>query len=183
MSLRRLPTRSSALLGLILCSGLGSAQDDSNWKLCGFSPASKDAVGIFYLQNEIKRMPSGNIQVWTKALSSSKLQKASAATRPNDLIFNRVVDKVAANYKPPFEKIKPLNQNELLDVVGFEVIADAGTIAPTARILWELDCGQAMYRMVSIITDKKSNSTPTAWQPVPPESTIRSIQTLICQAT
>jgi len=126
---RRGPAIQKALLlGLALCATVGHTKDDLDWKLCGFTGTSKDNVGVFFLQSEIKRMLSGIVQVWTKALSSTKLQKASDAMRPNDALFKRVVAKVAAYYQPPYGTIRTLKQSEMLDVISYEVIADAGTI-------------------------------------------------------
>lgn len=175
--------RTLALLCLTSCASLAIAQEDSDWKLVGFSPIGKDAVGVFYLQNEITRMPSGNIQVWTKALSSTKLQKAVLAVKPNDPLIQALAHKVVIGYQPPYSKVKKLSQDELLDVLSYEALANAGDIKPKVRILWEIDCRQSQYRTVSIITEKASGSPQSVWEPVPPESTIRSLKIEACPAT
>ena len=159
----------------------GASGGEDEWQLAGFSEAPR-AVAVFLLAAEIKREPTGKVQVWTKALSLSRLQHMYD-TRGKDAAFvNRVVNKVAAHYVPAIAQVKTITLEQSIEFVAFEEIAnEQDAVTPEARILWEIDCTQSMYRTLSVITKTgSSSSAPGSWQPVPPESTIRSLKTLTC---
>lgn len=171
------------ILGIaLLLSTVSSAQDAPDWKLVGFSEAKgkEPSTGVFYLQSEIKRLPAGIVQVWTKSLSSAKLQRAyESAKKPFIAI---VVEKVRSGYQPPYATVTKLTDDQRIDAVSYEVLADEGSINPVARMLWDIDCGQSTYRIVSMITaEREVTHPPGERMAVPPESLIQTLAALACK--
>jgi hypothetical protein len=174
--------------GLFLPCSIASAaaaNSDSGaeyeWQLAGFSDAHQ-SVALFILASEIKREPAGKVQVWTKALSLSRLQHMFDMRGKDAAFVNRVAAKVAAHYVPAIAQVKTITLEQSIEFVAFEDIAnEQDAITPEMRILFEIDCAQSIYRTMSIVTKTgSSRSVPGGWEPVPPESTIRSIKKLTC---
>ena len=161
---------------LTICTAAESGED-GGWQLAGFSEAPH-AVAVFFLASEIKREPTGNVQVWTKALSLSRLQHVYDVKGKDQTFINRVAKKVAAYYVPSIALVKTITADQSIEVIAFEDIAnDQDTITPEVRILWEIDCAQSIYRTMSIVTKTgRSSSGPGGWEPVPPELSSSSSQ-------
>jgi hypothetical protein len=173
--------RSLPVLPLLLIV-TAHAQETSDWKLLGFQGAKKDKQppAMFYLANEIKRSP-GSVQVWTKVLSGENLTKV-LNTKPSDAVISSVTEKVKSDYQPPYVTLrKSSDSKERLMVISMEVLADASLVPPDVRMLWEFNCGESTYRVLSTVSDEGSAPPLLMWQPVPPESLIHDLATLTCK--
>ena len=75
--------------------------------------------------------------------------------------------------------------DQMETIVPMELTADADSISPTARIFYELNCSQKMYRELSVsfsVNGKHGSiDEPSAWKFVPPEGNGASLQKLLCR--
>ena len=162
-----------------LLAALGAPAD---WKLYAFTATKKQAV-LFYLRSEIVRTPPGHVQVWIKALDYGKINRAYNHLDQKGGVFQNSAKKVATGYEPPFGTVTKLDQNQLVDIVVFEELANEASINPTLRVLYEIDCPQKLLRQVSLMGGQptQTDSRVHEWEHVPPESTVDTLSKLICQ--
>jgi hypothetical protein len=121
---------------LLLLTALVSAQGH-DWKFVGCDDTDPRQPCFFYQPSEIKKLPGGDIQVWTKSLSKQQMKSAGAA---ND-----------------------------------------ASLHPISRMLFEIDCEQAEFRTLSVITDEGAPMpSPSPWFHAPPGSMTHSLVTLTC---
>jgi hypothetical protein len=171
------------LLSLLLTAAATHAQETSDWKLLGFQAAKKakeEPPAMFYLASEIKRSPTGNVQVWTKTFSGQKLTTVMN-TRPSDALTASVKEKVQSSYQPPYVTLRKSGENERLMVIAMEALADSNLAAPDIKMLWEFNCAESTYRILSAISEDGQSSSSFVWQPVPPETLIHDLATLTCK--
>jgi hypothetical protein len=153
---------------------------EDDWKVFGFTDPPK-AEMMFLLQSDLTHPSANSVRVWTKVLSSPKLTNASQSLTKHDPAFEQIVRKLAAKYTPPLAKVRKVSDDEALDLIGFEAIADVGTIKPKMRVLYEINCAEETFRVITVVADNASpGAPPSAWRPVPPESNMRYMQLLTC---
>lgn len=168
-------------LALVACTSSAAALDaPADWKLFAFS-GTPTPVALFYLDSEIVRTP-GHVQVWIKTLSVRKLN--SDHTSKSEVIQNTAKLSIQG-YVPPVGTLTKLTAEEIQNLTLFEQLADEGSITPTLRILFEIDCRQKLTRTLSIIGSKPSASDNRAreWEHVPPESNLETLSKLTCKPT
>ena len=162
--------------------GLQAQTKPLDWKLYGFRKVSSDQMELFYERSQIKHVQTGYVLVWTMELSTEEIEAARRAMG-KDLI-DRVERKVAANYVPPYGRIKELRHDEMITVISSEEIANDAEIQPRARLLYELDCPGRMYRERSIYTASdgttRTPDTTSRWQLLAPQTGAASLITLVC---
>ena len=181
MKTRMLDSVTGLAVCLLFGARLAGAADNQEWRLVGFTSEGPKDTATFYL-DDIMRTDSGTLKVWTKSLDGAKMRRASRSTKPSDPSVRRIAAKHVMGYRPPYSKVKQLSDDEMLDVLSYEEIADSGRVKPSIRIQLEFDCAQSQYRIVSAITDKGQTSPFFAMQPVPPESTMSVLKMMVCTA-
>jgi hypothetical protein len=172
------------LLGLSLLLATASyAQETSDWKLLGFMDAKnpKEPPAMFYLVNEIKRSPTGSVQVWTKTLSGAGITKVMN-TKPSDAVTSSITEKFKSGYQPPYITLrKSTDDKEKFMAIAMEVLADSGTVPPDVRMLWDFNCKESTYRIPSALSSTQTVLPQFVSQPVPPESLIHDLATQVCK--
>ena len=162
--------------------GLRAQTKPLDWKLYGLTKVSSDQMELFYERSQIKHVQTGYVLVWTMKLSAKEIEVARRAMG-EDLIY-RVERKVAANYVPPYGRIKELSRDEIIAVISSEEIANDAEIQLHARILYQLDCPGRMYRERSIYTASDGTTrtldSTSRWQPLAPQTDVASLTTLLC---
>ena len=162
--------------------GLRAQTKPLDWKLYGLTKVGPDQMELFYERSQIKHVQTGYVLVWTMELSAKEIEAVRRAMG-KDLI-DRVERKVAANYVPPYGRIKELSRDEMNAVISSEEIANDAEIQPRARLLYELDCPGRMYRERSIYTASDGTThtldTTSRWQLLAPQTDVASLTTLLC---
>jgi hypothetical protein len=167
--------------GLLTCTCLATADGSSSWKLYAFAKPTDQQAALFYLESEIIRTPGpGHVQVWIEALDVVKIE---AALDKKSAAIDKTADLIVAGYKPPLGTVSNLTGNQVLTIVAYERVADQATVTPTVRILYDVDCAQKQFRILSLITGKPTNADnePRPWQHVPPESASETLTKLVCR--
>ena len=136
----------------LLLTALGCAQEVYDWKFVGCDDTDPRQPCFFYQPGDIKKLPGGDIQVWTKALGGKQLRQRNLSKDSVD----KAAMKAATGYEPPYAKINKLNRDQRLEIIASEGVANEGSVHPISRMLFEIDCEQAEFFLVAI-TCKQSN--------------------------
>jgi hypothetical protein len=165
----------------LLCTGLAAADGSTVWRLYAFSKLPKE-VALFYLESEVVRTP-GHVQVWTKALDAAKVEADNHGKKTAAL--SQTAELLLKGYKPPLSTVTDLTSDQVMTVILFERVADQATVTPTVRILYDIDCAQKQFRMLSMLMNNPTGreNQPSPWQHVPPESAIETLTKLVCRPT
>jgi hypothetical protein len=154
----------------------------SQWKFFGGSPSKAGDLTLFYSESDLTRLPTGILRVWTKGLRHNALEQAYK--KMDKGLIDKVAAKIAHYYIPPYAMLKDLSQDELVDVVSSEELANAATIQPSIRILYELNCAERTYRQLSVFLNMegktKTSSDVSQWDHIAPETNMASLSTLLC---
>lgn len=174
-----------ACVALICAAALRAQQPAADWKYYGSSKIGDDVdIELFYSKRDVKRLPSGHIEVWTKGLSETELEAARNVMDKNKALFDRVVAKFMANYQPPASKLVSLNQDQIIAMTSSEEIANDADIQPQMRVLYEMDCPGKLFRELDtfIVIGGKTESSERAseWHRVAPETNGANLLTLLC---
>jgi hypothetical protein len=158
----------------------------SDWKYVGDSVVGggggppRILTHDFYLSSELKRLPNKHVQVWTKSIAVTDMDKAQL----DEAAIQRAARKVTTGYMPPFVSMMSIPKQRV-DVIAFEEQADEAAIQPRMRALWEVDCEAQMVRSLSIVvTDRGKFGTsdkPDDWQHVVPETSGQWLMQLVCK--
>jgi hypothetical protein len=90
--------------------------------------------------------------------------------------------KAAAGYEPPYAKINNLNRDQRLEIIASEGAANDGSVHPISRMLFEIDCEQAEFRTLRVITDEGAPMTsPSPWFHAPPGSMAHFLIAITCR--
>lgn len=169
--------RKFSALWLLLCTRLAVAADaPPDWRMYGVTP-TEDRVALFFLHNKIVRSPPGHVQVWVKALDYAALNKFTEHAS-NDVVAKAIAK--ASKYVPPLTTVMTFTPEQVKSIRVYEQIADKGSLPPTLRALIEIDCGQKLYRELSVIAPGQSENKVQGWKNVPPESTQETLTKLTC---
>jgi hypothetical protein len=161
---------------LLLLTALSGAQGVYDWKFAGCDDTDPRQPCFFYQPGEIKKLPAGDIQVWTMALSMQQLKHQSKDN------VDKAAMKAATGYEPPYAKINNLNRDQLLEIIASEGAANEGALHPISRMLFEIDCEQAEFRTLSVITDEGAPTTsPGPWFHAPPGGMTHFLVALTCK--
>jgi hypothetical protein len=164
--------------GLIMWTGFSAAEEPPDWRMYGVTP-TEDNVALFFLYNEIVRSPPGHVQVWVKALEYEALNKFTE--HASDDVVAKAIAKASKAYVPPFSTVMTFTPEQVKSIRVYEQIADKGSLPPTLRALIEIDCGQRLYRELSVIALGHSDNKVQPWNHVPPESTQETLTKLTCK--
>jgi hypothetical protein len=143
----------------------------------GVTP-TEDRVALFFLYNKIVRSPLGHIQIWVKALDYAALNKFTE--HASEGVVAKAIGKASKAYVPPLATVMTLTPEQVKSIRVYEQIADKGSLPPTLQALIELDCGQKLYRELSVIAPGQSENKVQPWKHVPPESTQETLTKLTC---
>lgn len=186
MKLRRRFQRAASVgtcIWFLLCIAVASAQiKATDWKVYGYSKYKSETVALFYSAGEVRALPGGHVEIWTKALNQKDIEHAYESLSKAQQA--RLVEKIAAGYVPPYASITKVTPDQLIDLSASEEIANGSDIQPMARVLYELDCSDEVYRELSTHTwiggKAEISDTVSAWHHVPPETPASSLLSLAC---
>jgi hypothetical protein len=174
--------RTAIVLALSAAASLAHA-DGADWRFYGVTKMDDRDVGLFYSNQDIRRLDNGNIKFWVKGLSQSELDK-----RVRDPDFSkgpgidRAKKRVLNGYSPRFAVENNFTQDELVAVAALEEIANEAQIEPTMRVLFELNCGERVVRQLSAGGKGWSDDVPGVWKQVAPETTAAVLMAWVCPA-
>jgi len=169
--------REFTAVALFALAGLAHADEPVDWKVYAFSAAPRD-VALFYLSSDIVRA-GGKVQVWIKALEVKKLE-ADSNIKTETVLKNTTVLLLKA-YQPPVGSIAPLTKDQVTMITAYEQMADVGSIAPRAKILYEIDCAEKLVRVLSTVLSMHSDNTVRPWEHVAPETPLAALSKLTCK--
>src|SRR6267142_3330193 len=144
----------------LLLAGLAHADGPADWKVYGFTTAKPQTV-LFYLSSEIVRTP-GHVQVWMKSLDTKKLEGFFNDTKSPAL--EKTVTLWRNAYAPPLGTVITLSKDLAAMITAYEQLADLGTITPSLKILYEIDCSQRLTRVLSASTPTASSDVALQWE-------------------
>src|SRR5476649_1711754 len=148
-----------SLLVLFVC-GTGFAQSvTTDWKYYGQIRGTPTKPGasvrttlMFFDAKGVRRLPDGHLTVWTKAINKADVDKYASVK--NGPVQDETVHRVANYYAPPLASLLGVTPDKTLqvylDFVTWEVAANSAPIAPTMRVLDELNCQSQTMRSLSV---------------------------------
>ncbi|MBI1213778.1 MAG: hypothetical protein GC190_20145 [Alphaproteobacteria bacterium] len=158
----------------------------SDWKFYGGATvAGGEPEYLFYDAAGLQHVGT-HVKVWVKGLPSKELEKARDAADQG--LIDRAAKKLAHYYVPPIARLRNIDQDQAIDIILFEEIADDATIEPRSRILYEIDCPGKMIRDLSVWLVGQhgrpgTRDTPGEWKHIPPETNGAALSTLLCPLT
>lgn len=96
--------------------------------------------------------------------------------------------KKLSGYVPPIEAVlgHKISDDERLDIMMAEDVANEGLVATESKTLYEIQCGENLIRLLSSITYKssavESRSEPSKWLPIAPETNGQTLAKLLCRS-
>lgn len=187
------------LLALVLACGTAQAvQPTPKWILYAYAEIQKAGEFEFFDIAGLKRKPAGHVEVWTKGVSRSALERFINNPSPpkpgTDPSYDGIVSTVAKRLRNRDELLyesvstAPVTPDDRLAYMTFEALADAATIQPVNSMLWELDCDNDMARTLEISFfkangDVDSSHGPGAWVHTSPESNNARLAALVCKVS
>lgn len=178
------------LATVLLLSGAchASAQSiDVDWKFFGGTDIDGKSEYQFYDSKSIVRRPDGHVEVWTKGLPESQLNRITNAKSVDKAFVDRVAMKVLKGYEPPISTAVDLKHDQAIEIMMDEDIADTARIEPMMRMLSELDCTGHSIRWLSLSGTRHGKSffsnTPGEWMRVAPETSAAWLLKIICPRT
>jgi len=164
------------------CICLAGQPARSDWRGFGAANVAGQPVELFYLSNEVQRTPDGYTRVWTKALSRPALEQAVG--KLDSAVSERVTARLNRGYIPPLSQMRTLTNDQIAWLAASEEVANDSKLQPTTLVLYEVDCPKQMMRQLrSEVTVKGRNHSSTSaseWTPIPPESNLTVLHTLLC---
>jgi hypothetical protein len=185
--LRNAAVRTSLqVISFLIVETIASAQiPPADWKLYGFSIFGSGGSYLFYSNGDLRRLPNGHIEVWTKGLSEKAVEKAENAP-PSKEFMERVYQKFKREDALPYSKIQKLTPEQRMNSILSEEFANDANIQPNARILFELDCPGHLSRSLSmyfhIAGKTEFDDKAHEWEHIAPETTTANLTALLCPA-
>lgn len=173
----------TTIKALLACAALAShaasATDAYDWKAYGFGHEEPQQA-LFFLNNEIVRRP-GYVQVWIEALVEDKM---NATPEPGlKVIIDRAISLEVSHYSPPLATIKFMSRDAINAVRLWEQVANADTVEPEYRALYEFNCVQRTARGIAILGLKDVNAYKGTgpWMHIFPGSNFDTVRKLTCK--
>jgi hypothetical protein len=176
------------LFAVILLTGFVTDELRANWKYAGGTMPEKEnghTLAFFDAEN-VQYLPSGDVQVWIKAIEASEIARLVAKEKE---IAKKAVEKMAQSYYPPYFSSNPDPDPDVdtyIEMIEWEEAANHADIRPSARLLYEIRCKDRMIQTISAIT-YKSDGTATftsdfdKWSDLIPESTGDTLRKIVCK--
>jgi hypothetical protein len=129
-----------AFLLLILCNSAYSQAEQDDWEFYGGTEIGKEVLITYFSLSSVEKMQNGHVRVWIKSLPAKEIQKILDAKKGNDLLVKGAGRRIASGYIPAYCLANDCTQEQLLDLVLDEEIANRSNINVRAKIFYELDC-------------------------------------------
>ena len=160
---------------------------DTDWRMYGATDLGNmgGSQRLFFDAAGVIRGTNGQVEVWTKTLSQEALDRSqSDKSSTQTKIMGQAIYKKLHGYQAPLSTVQKLDDDTIMQILVDEASADLAGIAPTARILYELDCSNRRMRELSVhlfSNGKLQNQeTPSEWKHVPPETPAATLFKLLC---
>jgi hypothetical protein len=165
---------------------------DVDWKYFGSITVSGDETSCFFDLRGYVEAPDRHIKVWVKCLRMKAMESIDIEKDFGGKIRTDTIKKMVDGYIPPYSLPKDTDSDQATEVAKSmgvainEKIADVSDIKPAIRIFYELDCSKALLRALNIaVFDvdgriRSSKDSATEWKYVPPETTVASLQKILC---
>jgi hypothetical protein len=164
----------------LLLSTAAVAQIQPDWRVIASTP---DTV-LFCDMSRVRKMPDGHVQVWTKGLPAKDLVREESSKPITKEQTSAAAEKLIHGYKPLVQSTHELTQDELINFILAEQIADAGKIQPSIRMLFEIDCEEQQYRVLSVQNLRngkfESSDNPSGWSHIAPETNSEGVMLAVC---
>jgi len=181
-------------------SSASHAAEPPKWIIYGFSSDGKGGNdAMFFDQAGMKRQPGNHVQVWTKSLSTKKMDhlsnmilappKEGSPEYENYMsVFRSVMARVKSAEQLLYESASPekVNESARNSMIIYEGVANSGAIEPRNKVLYDIDCSNDMLRVLYLIATgadghSSIHDTPQAWQHIAPESNGSRFEALVCK--
>jgi hypothetical protein len=159
---------------------------DVDWKFYGGASLTDKKHNVcFYDASGIVRKPDNHIRVWTKCLPQKDIDKVDIKKDFGGKILENTAEKVARHYMPPIGVAEVMDADQIMQVTEYEEVANISSIEPHARIFYELNCPERMFRELTMYfqSNGKSGSLdkPSDWKYIPPEGNLARLLKILCQ--
>ena len=177
------------LLGLV-CS---FAVQASEWQYAGYSKIGQDDTFLFYDSDGIQRPSQKLARYWLKSITRSNLERYYKKHEKS--LIEKTARKIAAGYVPRFYQLEAIRskykdptalRDAVIEMSSYEIIANELGALLTAKIYFEIDCGERKSRVLEMISyDPKGDlakrgSSQGDYQFIPPDSNGEWQSELIC---
>jgi hypothetical protein len=116
----------SLLCVCLLIPSLVAAQTDHNWNFWSLSQNSEIS---FFSSTDLRRLPGGHVEIWTKSLPGKQADAAGTKALKNGEVLKRVVARAMAS-TPVISTVVKLTKNQLYEIVLDEEIANHSELSP-----------------------------------------------------
>jgi hypothetical protein len=161
-------------------SFLSTGAGPYEWRLYAASTLGTVELRDFFLRSDIKHLPNGNVEVWTKGLAITDLRKI-----PSNKVIEEAANKLRLGYRPAVADIEHLSNDDVLDAILMEEIANEESVGPRTQTLEEINCKDQAINTQSIIINNNGKSgtenRPTGWEHFPPNSPGANLLALVCK--
>jgi hypothetical protein len=158
---------------------------DADWRIYGFAKTDGEEA-LFYLSSDVRPQADGRIQFWVKGLDWHQIDTIFNSPEPDKSLAERAAKKVLAGYVAPYAVTHNVSQDEHVNLIVAEEIANEAKLQPITRILYELDCKQRLLRELSMeftINGKQQFSkTTNEWTHIAPETNGAVLEAVLCPA-
>jgi hypothetical protein len=174
------------LLALVALGGLSVsyAQElDTDWQAYGTAKLDDGLSLLFFDAAGVVRHANGHADVWTKGLPQGALTRALAAEpKGDDKILEFLKQRAARGYEPPLLRLVDTRRDL---VMGYEAAANVSGVQPSVKAMFELDCVNRLYRLLSLRFFIGANAglhdeSPSEWRHVSPETPESHLVQIIC---
>lgn len=149
-----------------------------DWRVFGVTKAETLLLSVPDIHREGQL-----VRVWTETLNTAAVDRALKKDKSAlDLGARRML----AAYVPPVYMTQDLTADQIAEAIALEVAADKSLVAKTAMNLFELDCRDHRFRVLSAIqyapNGEIKSSTPASlpWDYTPPGSNGDRLTQIVC---
>ncbi len=160
----------------------------ADWKFYGGAQLNKgESVRVFYDNESLVRLPSGNVRIWTKAVTKAEFKRIMKKEKKQ--IIDQSEKKVTSYYVPPYALLSPkqLTLENTVDIITLEEVADSPYTNPRMKMLTEINCKEEKVRTLSIdVFDANgdlsgSDDRTGEWNYISPESNFETLYKILCR--
>jgi len=176
------------LLAACAVSALGGAAQsafaaNADWKEYGGLGTGAILSNCFFDHRSINRTSDGHVRVWTKCIAASDMA-VDAKTARGKKLFDAGAVQMLKGYVPPIVSVGVVKGSE--DAILREQVADLNDTEPTAKVFTEIDCPNQLARRldtyIKSTTQIYSIDQPGDWRYIAPETPIRNLYRILCEA-
>ena len=184
-------TRAAVAFPLLVMQAVVYAAD---WQYAGFAKVEGADTYLFYDVEGVQRPSKDVARYWLKALTRTSLDRYYKEHEKS--LIEATAMKIAVGYIPKFYQLEQIKsqyksmetyRNAIIEIAGYEVIANESDAPARSKLYFELDCRDRKSKVLDMILytpngdiAKRFASPQTNYEFIPPDSNGEWQSRLIC---